>query len=311
MNPKVSVILPNYNHSAYLDERIQSILNQTYTDFELIILDDCSPDNSLEVIQKYASHPKVSHIVANEKNSGSTFIQWDKGIELAKGEYIWIAESDDYASPDFLAKLMAHMGADPQIVLGFSSLYWVDENSKIIRESPLKTYKFSPASSGEFFIKHNMLYGCHILNASSAVFKKSAIAQIPTDYKTYKGSGDYLFWIELAKQGKVLKIEEPLDYFRIHSQKVTTNSVASGRQFVEGHQIYKRLIELGYVKGLMRKTVPGFWLTRIEAEKTKFNSEEIYTQVRQLWEKEAGCPKMAKTLYYMNGIIRTIIKKII
>lgn len=311
MNPLVSVILPNYNHSAYLDERIHSILNQSYSNFELIILDDCSLDNSMEVIQKYASCPKVSHIVANEKNSGSTFIQWDKGFELAKGEYIWIAESDDYASPDFLSKLMAHMGADPQIVLGFSSLYWVDENSRIISESPLKTYKFSPVTSGDFFIKHNMLYGCHILNASSAVFRKSVIPHIPTDYKTYRGSGDYLFWIELAKYGKVLKIEEPLDYFRIHSQKVTTRAVASGYQFVEGYQIYKRLIELGYVKGLKHKTVPGFWLTRIEKEKTKFYSEGIYNQVRQLWEREAGYPKIAKGLYYMDGILRTIIKKII
>lgn len=311
MNPAVSVILPNYNHSAYLDERIQSILNQTYTDFELIILDDCSTDKSMEVIQKYASCPKVSHIVANEKNSGSTFVQWDKGIELAKGEYIWIAESDDYASPDFLSKLMIHMSADPQVVLGFSSLFWVDENSNVIRESPLKTYKFSPVISGDFFIKHNMLYGCHILNASSAVFRKSVLSQIPTDYKRYKGSGDYLFWIEVAKHGKVVKIDEPLDYFRIHSQKVTTTSVASGCQFVEGYQIYKRLLELGYVKGLKRRTVPGFWLTRIEKEKEKFNSEEIYTQVRQLWEKEAGCPKMAEALYYMNGILRTMIKKII
>lgn len=311
MNPLVSVILPNYNHSAYLDERIQSILNQTYSNFELIILDDCSPDNSMEVIQKYASHSKVSHIVANEKNSGSTFIQWDKGFELAKGEYIWIAESDDYASPYFLSKLMAHMSADPQIVLGFSSLYWVDENSRIISESPLKTYKFSPVTSGDFFIKHNMLYGCHILNASSAVFRKSVIPNIPTAYKAYRGSGDYLFWIELAKQGKVLKIEEPLDYFRIHSHKVTTNSVASGRQFIEGYQIYKRLIELDYVNKLKRRTIPGFWLVRIEKEKKKFYSEEIYIQVRQLWEKEAGCPKVAKSLYYINGIIRTIIKKII
>ena len=311
MNPKVSVIVPNYNHSAYLDERITSILNQTYTDFELIILDDRSTDNSVEVIQKYAAHPKVSHILVNEKNSGSTFIQWDKGFELAKGEYIWIAESDDYASPDFLLKLMTHIDKEPKVVLGFSSLYWVDENSRIIRESPLKTYKFSPVISGDFFIKHNMLYGCHILNASSAIFKKSAIPQIPTAYKTYKGSGDYLFWIELAKLGKVVKVEEPLDYFRIHSQKVTTNSVASGRQFIEGHQIYMRLVELGYVKGLKSITVPGFWLTRIEKEKNKFNSPDIYDQVKAIWEKEVRCPRLAKVLYYINGISRAFIKKFI
>ena len=97
-NPLVSVIVPNYCHSMYLDERILSILNQTYNNFELIILDDCSPDNgaSKSVIEKYRDNSHISQIIFNEKNSGSTFKQWEKGINLAKGEFIWIAESDDY-----------------------------------------------------------------------------------------------------------------------------------------------------------------------------------------------------------------------
>lgn len=70
--PKVSVIIPNYNHSSYLKERIDSILNQTFQNFEVIILDDCSTDNSKEIIELYRDHTKVSHIVYNEKNSGST-----------------------------------------------------------------------------------------------------------------------------------------------------------------------------------------------------------------------------------------------
>lgn len=83
--PLVSVIIPNYNHAQFLDERIQTVLNQTYQNFELIILDDKSTDNSLEVINKYKNDPHVSEIVVNEENSGSTFKQWHKGFELAKG----------------------------------------------------------------------------------------------------------------------------------------------------------------------------------------------------------------------------------
>ena len=83
MHPFFSVIIPNYNHSAYLDERIQSILNQSFQDFEIIILDDCSTDNSIEIIEKYRNEPKVSHIILNSQNSGSTFIQWNKGFEYA------------------------------------------------------------------------------------------------------------------------------------------------------------------------------------------------------------------------------------
>ena len=80
MKPLVSVILPNYNHSAYLRERIDSILTQEFQDFELIILDDRSTDDSVAVINGYKAHPRVSHIIVNEQNTGNTFIQWERGI---------------------------------------------------------------------------------------------------------------------------------------------------------------------------------------------------------------------------------------
>ena len=76
----VSVIVPCYNHAPYLQARIDSIINQTYQNFELILLDDLSPDNSAEIILSYKNHPKVSHCIINEKNSGSTFAQWNKGL---------------------------------------------------------------------------------------------------------------------------------------------------------------------------------------------------------------------------------------
>ena len=106
MTPKVSVVIPNYNHAPYLKERIDSVLNQTFQDFELIILDDCSPDNSRDIINSYASNPHVSHIVFNEVNTRNTFIQWERGVQLACGEYIWIAESDDFCKPNLLESLM-------------------------------------------------------------------------------------------------------------------------------------------------------------------------------------------------------------
>ena len=94
--PLVTVIIPNYNHAKYLRQRIDTVLNQTYTSFEVIILDDCSTDNSKDIILSYKDNPHISNIVLNSENSGSTFKQWNKGFELAKGDYIWIAESDDY-----------------------------------------------------------------------------------------------------------------------------------------------------------------------------------------------------------------------
>ena len=128
MNPKVSIIVPNYNHEQYLRERIDSILNQTYQNFELIILDDCSKDNSREIIETYRSNPHVSHIVLNEQNTRSPFRQWDKGVGLSTGELIWIAESDDYAHREFLSTLVTQMDHHPEAVIAFSHSYLVDSN---------------------------------------------------------------------------------------------------------------------------------------------------------------------------------------
>src|SRR5262245_4202511 len=100
-HPKVSVIIHNYNHCRYLGQRIDSVLNQAFGDFELLILDDASTDASHEVLARYYAKPRV-RIVVNTRNSGSAFPQWNRGIGLAKGDYIWIAESDDDADSHFL-----------------------------------------------------------------------------------------------------------------------------------------------------------------------------------------------------------------
>src|SRR5438874_4285236 len=110
--PTVSVIVPNYNHAPYLLRRIDSILAQTYRDFELILLDDCSTDDSREILTSYRDNPRV-RIEFNAKNSGSVFKQWNKGVQLARGRYIWIAESDDYADPRSLARIVPILEEQP------------------------------------------------------------------------------------------------------------------------------------------------------------------------------------------------------
>src|SRR5579864_2284139 len=104
--PTVSVVVPNYNHARFLPERIESILRQTYQDFELILLDDRSTDDSRAILSQYGGDPRVT-IEFNDVNSGSTFKQWNKGVRLARGRYIWIAESDDYADDRLLERLVA------------------------------------------------------------------------------------------------------------------------------------------------------------------------------------------------------------
>src|ERR1035441_8594166 len=114
--PKVSIVVPNYNHARFLRRRVESVLRQTFQDFEVILLDDCSTDDSRSILSKYADDPRV-RIEFNEVNSGSPFKQWNKGVELALGEYVWIAESDDYADERLLEKLVARLEAEPATAL--------------------------------------------------------------------------------------------------------------------------------------------------------------------------------------------------
>jgi glycosyltransferase involved in cell wall biosynthesis len=119
--PTVSVIVPNYNHARYLRRRIDSILAQAYRDFELILLDDCSTDDSREILASYSGDPKV-RIEFNAKNSGSVFKQWNKGVQTARGRYICIAESDDYADAHFLARMVPILEEQPEVTLAHERL---------------------------------------------------------------------------------------------------------------------------------------------------------------------------------------------
>src|SRR5262245_42246739 len=129
--PKVTVVIPNYNYARYLPRRIESVLGQTFGDFEVLLLDDASIDESREVIARYAGDPRVRTIF-NDRNSGSTFKQWNRGFREARGEYIWIAESDDYADLSLLAKLVDRLDGHPSVGLAYCQSWVVDTDDMIV-----------------------------------------------------------------------------------------------------------------------------------------------------------------------------------
>lgn len=237
----VSVIIPNYCHARFLNQRIDSVLNQTYRDYEVIILDDCSTDNSREIIESYRNHPKISHIVYNEKNSGSTFIQWEKGFELARGEYIWIAESDDVARSTFLEECMNAFSSYSDVSIVFSDCLFVDENTRDMHETKLQlTYRLSDKKqdspytmyNGRFFIDHRMFYQNYIMNASMVVFRKNS-RHPDKAYMNYRYVGDWLFWVGILLNGNTVYIDKQLNLFRQHAGNTTATSFSSGNNYKE------------------------------------------------------------------------------
>lgn len=229
----VTVIIPNFNHSKYLVERIESVLNQSYQDFELIILDDHSTDNSREVIERYRTHDKVSHIIYNDENSGSTFKQWNRGFELAKGEYIWIAESDDTAELTMLEECVTKLEEDSCRVMCYCDSNFIDAVSQPISKTRLESLIDRPIGSyiemnGLEFIRCRMLRHNYIYNASMAVFRRDVIDRVRPIYKSFRGCGDWLFWGEIAAHGNVVKVCKRLNNFRQHTSR-TTNKLAIER----------------------------------------------------------------------------------
>lgn len=246
-NILVSVIIPNYCHACYLNQRIQSVLNQTYQNFEIIILDDDSPDNgaSKEVIEKYRNNPHVSHIVYNEENSGSPYIQWAKGADLAKGELFWIAESDDDCDSRLLEVLVGAITAQPHLSVAFCRSVLFNDKKKIGLTGPRNIQE--GILDGKKFIHDYMRSGTGIVNASSAIFTKDAYMNISRDYASLKGAGDRLFWILLAEKGDVAFVEKPYNYFRVHSTNTTKKCNANGINQKEDKLIFDYICQKGYI----------------------------------------------------------------
>ena len=239
--PKVSVIVPNYNHVNYLPQRLDSIFNQTFQDFDVILLDDCSTDNSREILNQYRNHPKVSTIIFNEHNSGSTFIQWDKGIKLANGEFIWIAESDDWCEPTLLEVCVDALCRNSTTTLSYVQSYFISGVNRI--EWISKQDELERTLPGNDFIKKHMVSRNAIFNASMAVFRRSAYYQVDPNFKNFIFCGDWLVWIGIAGQGDVFISGKVLNYFRSHDTDVSGKSYASGINFVEELQILFNLVD--------------------------------------------------------------------
>ena len=249
-NPTVSVIVPNYNHQAFLKQRLDSILNQTYQDFEMLLLDDCSPDNSRDILEAYAEEDDRITCHFNEVNSGSTFAQWNKGVALAKGEFIWIAESDDYCDSTLLEKLVSKMELDEKLGIAFAQSYIVDEKSEIIN-SFNENYKFifkSDRWESDFRIDgkqecaHYLIFSNTIPNASGALFRKSVYEKTGGAETNWKLNGDWYFYVKMLLISDLYYVSEHLNYFRFHTQTQRHKANAN-------HVVYDEIITtLNYIQ---------------------------------------------------------------
>ncbi len=222
---KVSVIVPNYNHEPFLRRRLDSIYGQTYKNIEVILLDDCSSDQSRSLMDRYAAtNPEITRTLYNDKNSGSTYRQWAKGIQLARGDLVWIAESDDYCDEDFL-EVLVRCFEDEAVLLAYSKCVFVDRD-----EVPLRNEFQIYVSDLDYADKWNRSYveTAHnevrtalglkntIPNASGVLFRRPINMPLLEDEKWLSMAvvGDWVFYLHIIRGGKIAYSTGTTNFFR-------------------------------------------------------------------------------------------------
>ncbi len=232
---KVSVIVPNYNHKEYLKERLDSIYNQTYKNFEVILLDDCSSDGSRELLAEYAEKHKDNTIFApNEKNSGGVFRQWAKGIEMAKGDICWIAESDDFCDNDFLENLVYYFNDESVMIAYAHYTFWLNGKpsnfafENYLGEVGTKRWEREYVVSAYDEVQSGLGIKNVIPNASGCIFRKPINMPLLKDENWLKMRicGDWVFYLKQIVGGKIAYNPKANSYFRFHddsASKVTHN----------------------------------------------------------------------------------------
>lgn len=241
LKPHVSVVVPNYNYEAYLPERLQTICDQSFQDFELILLDDCSKDDSVALMEEWTRNRPGTKLIVNEKNTGSPFAQWIRGIREAESDLIWIAEADDACEPDLLETLLPTFD-DRNTVLSYVKSVPIDAKGKVLGDyedlylNRISAGRWSEPYSATDYEEANTGLGIAncIPNASSVMFRR--FDPEPEFEKTVIGMrmcGDWLFYLRAMKGGLVSYSNKPLNRHRRHSGTVTHSMEGSPRYFDE------------------------------------------------------------------------------
>lgn len=206
--PRVSILLTCYDHLDYLPACWQSILDQTYRDFEIIALDDGSTDGTREWLR---AHAKEARVVFNERNLG-TYGTLNRGLELATGEFIAILNDDDVWMPHKLERQIELFERFPRVGLVHTDGYFIDGAGNRMEGSPLG-FEFPRTETGDVYL--DLVYQNKII-ASAALVRRTCFDELGGFEDSYFGSGDWQMWLRIAERWEVGYVAEPLTLYRVH-----------------------------------------------------------------------------------------------
>ena len=220
----VSIIMPAYNSEKFIRQAVDSILGQTFTNYELIVVEDCSTDKTLDILNEYSSENSRITLIRNEKNSGVSYSR-NRAISIATGEYIAFLDSDDMWDNQKLEKQVNYVKSNPNADFVFTGSAFIDENDK-----PLNHILHVPDK-----ISFNDLLKQNIISCSSVFIKRSIIQDIkmPND----KMHEDFATWLTILKNQKyAYGIDEPLLIYRLSSNSKSSNKIKAAH--IQMHILY-------------------------------------------------------------------------
>ena len=222
-NGKVSVIMPVFNSEEFVEEAIQSVLGQTYTNWELILVNDGSTDNSLKICEKYGELYALKVRVINVDHAGVSHAR-NIGTKNAKGGYLSFLDSDDIWEKNFLTELMAEFDRNPEAYFIYSGSNQFDQSGNIINvQDRYKSGKFDAFihKSGELRLPFNM---------DSFIVRKDFIQKYSISFpEEYKISEDICFFLEILCVTNAYYVPKVLAHYRLHSNSATTSSWSTER----------------------------------------------------------------------------------
>ncbi len=261
---RVSVIIPNYNYAHHLEQRLNTVFSQTYPIYEILVLDDASTDNSIEVIERCLSNTCIDNkLIKNEKNSGSVFQQWQKAVEIARGDFVWICEADDVANSTFIERSILKFD-DTQVVMSYAQSRQIDEFDNLLCDnyfdytSDICTdrWKLDYICEGKEEISQALAVKNTIPNVSAVLFKKSnlqeSLRRCQKDLLKLKIAGDWLIYSDILQNGRVGYVSEVLNSHRRHQKSVTSSSLTFAHHMAEIIFLQKHISETIYVEESVR-----------------------------------------------------------
>jgi len=233
-SPKVSICIPNYNSSAFIGKTIQSILRQTYQDFEIVIVDDCSTDNSEEIIRSFKD-PRI-RFFKNKKNLGMV-PNTNKAVKMAKGEVIGVLHSDDYYHPKMIETALKIFERNPGIGFTCSSYVVVDENNKVITRVKLCN-EDKIFSSKEGFKK---LAVRNLAPPSAVLFRRKCYEDVGPFDEEFPYPNDWNMWLRISLKYDFACISDYLCYYRMHRKNTSMLLYNSFETAVEEYYMLKKI----------------------------------------------------------------------